>query len=150
MQLIALVILLFAFANSYLPSTIPDPKIFPERCGLNQYLAANERWVCDVDGLLERDVILQMNDIITQTYSQTKKENAHCAVEIAVVVIEQMDSSFEGSAGTFFRVDNNFLESFARKLHNYWGVGSKDCQNGVLIFLSKNDRNWFISVGKGK
>ena len=40
-------------------------------------------------------------------------------------------------------------KEFAITLHNKWGVGSRELQNGILIFLSKLDRSIYISIGKG-
>ena len=31
-------------------------------------------------------------------------------------------------------------EHFAKALHDSWGVGLKDCQNGVLFFLATEER----------
>jgi uncharacterized membrane protein YgcG len=38
---------------------------------------------------------------------------------------------------------------FARELHAAWGVGSAACNNGVLLLLSADDRQVFISTGSG-
>ena len=40
-------------------------------------------------------------------------------------------------------------ESFARAVHDAWGVGDAEKQNGVLLFLSIEDRVVFVSVGRG-
>ncbi len=42
-----------------------------------------------------------------------------------------------------------YAETFARALHDRWGVGSSECNNGVLFFLSLNDRQLYISTGAG-
>jgi uncharacterized membrane protein YgcG len=31
-------------------------------------------------------------------------------------------------------------QRFARALHNQWGVGSPDCQNGALLLLALGDK----------
>lgn len=31
-------------------------------------------------------------------------------------------------------------EHFAKSLHKSWGVGDKSCDNGLVFFLSKDDR----------
>ncbi|EFJ47425.1 hypothetical protein VOLCADRAFT_92125 [Volvox carteri f. nagariensis] len=40
-------------------------------------------------------------------------------------------------------------ENFARSLHDRWGVGDARCNNGVLLLISTDDRQIFISVGSG-
>jgi len=62
--------------------------------------------------------------------------------EIGVALIKTMALSswadVEGSA-----------ESFASIVHDNWGVGDKKCGNGILIFISVEDRVAHISTGKG-
>jgi len=38
---------------------------------------------------------------------------------------------------------------FAKELHAKWGVGLVECDNGVLLLLSVDDRQVYISTGKG-
>merc|ERR1719427_1763274 len=40
-------------------------------------------------------------------------------------------------------------ENLARGLHDIWGVGDAECQNGLLYFLSIKDRFHYISRGDG-
>jgi uncharacterized protein len=39
--------------------------------------------------------------------------------------------------------------SMAKSLHDSWGVGHKECNNGVLLLLSILDRQIYINTGKG-
>ncbi len=39
--------------------------------------------------------------------------------------------------------------SMAKGLHDAWGVGDEQCNNGVLMLLSVGDRQMYISTGAG-
>lgn len=95
MKVLLLFLLYLFFVSSHSPSSIPNPKKSPADCGLLSNLAVNERWVCDVDLLLEKEDVSKINNIISQTHSLTAKENPSCAVEIAVVVIKAMDAGYD-------------------------------------------------------
>ena len=70
--------------------------------------------------------------------------NAAVGVQISVVVIDEMRATYIGSDDIMVA-----SERFARTLHDAWGVGDKATNNGVLIFLSVNDRSVYISTGLG-
>lgn len=40
-------------------------------------------------------------------------------------------------------------QQMAKDLHAKWAVGSSDCDNGVLLLLSVEDRQIYISTGAG-
>ena len=39
-------------------------------------------------------------------------------------------------------------EVFAKSLHNTWGVGDATCNSGLLLFLSKNDRQVLQKIAR--
>jgi uncharacterized protein len=41
------------------------------------------------------------------------------------------------------------VKEFATQLANRWGVGYKDTNRGILVLLSRNEREFRISVGLG-
>ena len=41
------------------------------------------------------------------------------------------------------------VKELAMSIHNSWGLGKEKCNDGILLFLSINDREMFISVGSG-
>jgi uncharacterized membrane protein YgcG len=45
--------------------------------------------------------------------------------------------------------DEQAAEAFAHALHAKWGVGRRDCQNGVLLLLAIQNRQLYISTGAG-
>ncbi|NDA64850.1 MAG: GTP-binding protein, partial [Chitinophagia bacterium] len=46
-------------------------------------------------------------------------------------------------------LENDSLEEYSIKVAREWGIGTKDKNNGVLIFIAKNDRKIRIEVGYG-
>jgi len=38
---------------------------------------------------------------------------------------------------------------YYKKIHDDWGVGYEECNNGVVMFFSIEDRKYYFSVGKG-
>ena len=84
-----------------------------------------------------------VNDF-TQTLSQEQKQNLESKLfnfeketsnEIAVAIIPNMKG--------------DYIENFADKLFEEWGIGKEDKDNGVLILIAKEDREMRIEVGYG-
>lgn len=71
-------------------------------------------------------------DKITQLAQQIEKENS---VEIAVVTVD----SLEGES----------IEMYAVKLFEQAGIGKKDKDNGLLILVAKQEREYRFEVGYG-
>ena len=59
-------------------------------------------------------------------------------VEMAVVVINEYDENHYGDA-----------YSFAIKLFNHWGIGDKDKNTGLLLFLARRSRKVELITGDG-
>jgi hypothetical protein len=62
--------------------------------------------------------------------------------QVAVALMRKMNIGFFGSA-------DQAAANMAEALHNTWGVGLKECDNGVLLLLAVDDRQMYISRGKG-
>jgi uncharacterized protein len=50
---------------------------------------------------------------------------------------------------TIVSLDGSPIKEFATQLANRWRVGYKDNQRGVLVLLSRNDKQYRIVVGYG-
>eukprot|EP01038_Epipyxis_sp_PR26KG_P009463 gene9463-12749_t len=109
---------------------VPNPMENPKECGRK---TVSKSAICDPDYHLSKDG----KDIIEGYINGITK------AQIAVAIIGEMESFGE------FKTYNKELaaDKFAHNLHNRWGVGSAEMQNGVLIFLSIQDRAIYISTG---
>ena len=63
---------------------------------------------------------------------------------MAALIIRRMDDDFMA-----LRDREAAAESFARAVHDSWGVGDAERQDGVLVFVSVEDRAMYVSVGSG-
>lgn len=66
-----------------------------------------------------------------------------CSLMIQVAVALMRAFNAQGDS------DDVAAEKFAKALHKNWGVGRQACQNGVLLLLSLDNRQIFISTGDG-
>lgn len=92
--------------------------------------------ICDPENILKEE----NKNVIEGFINAVPVEKA----QIAVVIIRSMDTKFVGSSSI-----EDATEKFARILHDTWGVGNAETQNGILIFLSLTSRSVFISTGDG-
>ncbi|CAM9604282.1 unnamed protein product, partial [Discosporangium mesarthrocarpum] len=44
---------------------------------------------------------------------------------------------------------DRLVEAFAGNVQDIWGVGNMECDNGILLLVSQEDRSLVISVGQG-
>jgi uncharacterized protein len=85
-------------------------------------------FVNDYANLIGAEQKLNLEKSLSDFYNQT-------TIQIAVVTIPDL-------------VDET-IETYAYKLFQEWGIGSKDKDNGVLFVTSLNDRKTRIEVGYG-
>ncbi|HEY9609604.1 TPM domain-containing protein [Allocoleopsis sp.] len=89
----------------------------------------NGTWVTDMAGMLDEPTEAQLNSMI----SQLERKNG---TEIAVVTVPETAPAASP-------------KEFTTKLFNYWGIGKKGKDNGVLLLISKGDRRVEIETGYG-
>ncbi|HEY9834726.1 MAG TPA: TPM domain-containing protein [Stenomitos sp.] len=89
----------------------------------------NGTWVTDMAEMLDEPTEAQLNSII----SQLERKNG---AEIAVVTVPETAPAASP-------------KEFTTKLFNYWGIGKKGKDNGVLLLISKSDRRVEIETGYG-
>ena len=89
----------------------------------------NGTWVTDMAQMLDEPTEAQLNSIITQL----ERKNG---TEIAVVTVPETAPSASP-------------KEFTTKLFNYWGIGKKGKDNGVLFLISQNERRVEIETGYG-
>lgn len=108
---------------------IPNPTKFPEKCGRKDGISS---FICNPDQILTSNGMIRMEEKL-QFIKQNRKHicgSEPQGYEIGIAFIDAMNimSSEEKEAAA---------RRFAKNLHDSWGVGNKDCNNGVMIFLSK-------------
>src|ERR671933_2698598 len=89
----------------------------------------NGTWVTDMAEMLDEPTEAQLNSMI----SQLERKNG---TEIAVVTVPETAPA-------------SSPKEFTTKLFNYWGIGKKGKDNGVLLLISKGDRRVEIETGYG-
>ena len=89
----------------------------------------NNTWVTDKANILSDSTETQLNQII----SDLKTKNGS---EIAVVTVPDTKPSATPKA-------------FATELFNFWGIGKKGKNNGVLLLISSGERRVQIETGSG-
>jgi uncharacterized membrane protein YgcG len=109
---------------------IPNPMTLPSDCGRP---GVERSIICDVSNLLSKE----SKDVIEGRAMDVE------GAEFGVAIISQMIPPSGVSD-----IDES-ARLFATRLHNSWGVGDKEKQNGVLIFISVKDRAVYISRGSG-
>jgi hypothetical protein len=119
-----------SFGTSTALEAIPNPNANPEKCGRASGIISKSA-ICDSDRKVSNKDLDVLEGFI----------NAVTRAQIGVAVIERMASSNKD-------IDRE-AERYATSLHNTWGVGDAAKQNGVLIFLSIQDRAVYISTGSG-
>ncbi len=95
----------------------------------NVHRANKYRYVSNPSGVLSVEAVKQLNDTIRMVWAQT-------SAEFVVVVVDEVDSSMTPA-------------EFATALFEKWGIGKKDKDNGVLLLVSRDDRQAQIRTGYG-
>jgi uncharacterized protein len=86
-------------------------------------------WVTDMENILSPETEAQINRIITELEAKN-------GTEIVVVTVPNTAPSATP-------------KEFTTALFNYWKIGKKDIDNGVLFMISKGDRRVEIETGYG-
>jgi uncharacterized protein len=86
-------------------------------------------WVTDMANLFDPETKAKLNQMIA-------KFEAENGTEIAVVTVPNTASSATP-------------KQFATQLFNYWGIGKKSLNNGLLLLISKDDHRVEIDTGYG-
>jgi uncharacterized membrane protein YgcG len=128
-------------ATSWSPSEFPNPKTDWKACNRNMKSS-----VCDPDRILTKDDADLLDGTLIDLYAGNDPfARLPCAdeepqgLQVGVAIINHMKIPSDKSP-----VDQ--AAYFAQQLHNQWGVGDKTCKNGVLLFLSIQDRQAYIST----
>jgi uncharacterized protein len=85
-------------------------------------------YVNDFANIISSDKESELNNIIYNHFASTTNQ-------IAIVTVPDMSG--------------DYIENFAFRLYEKWGIGNKEKDNGVLFLISLNDRKVRIEVGYG-
>jgi WD40 repeat protein/formylglycine-generating enzyme required for sulfatase activity/murein DD-endopeptidase MepM/ murein hydrolase activator NlpD/roadblock/LC7 domain-containing protein len=88
----------------------------------------NNNWVSDMAGIISDEDETSINTLIDQLEKKT-------SAEIAVVTVES--------------VGDMTPKNFAHELFNFWGIGKKGKDNGILVFLVMDVKRIEIETGYG-
>lgn len=84
-----------------------------------------------------------VNDFANILSDQTEQEVLNIGVSVQEKTTAQL------VVVTVPNMDGDYIESYANRLFNKWGIGSKEADNGVLLIIAKDERKIRIEVGYG-
>ena len=104
-----------------------------------------QSWICDPDGIISYEKVNQFEEII---FAISKETNSGCSMDtekpgfqLGLALMRKMNvDQFESA--------DKAAQSISKRLHNKWGVGHKDCDDGALFVIATEDRKMYISTGK--
>ncbi len=96
----------------------------PDQCG-----RGDVSMICDPDAVLTETEKNSIEGWLNLIYESR-------GLQVSVALMEKMNTG-------------DSAEVFARYLHDTWGVGDKERDTGILLLLAVENRQTFISTGKG-
>lgn len=88
----------------------------------------SNNWVSNPDNILSAIAVAQINAMLGEI-------NRTTGAQVAVAVIDDINAPD--------------IDSFATNLFNAWGVGEKGANNGVLLVIAKDARQYAFRTGRG-
>lgn len=131
-------------STSWTSSTFPNPTRDVDRCNRQGV----KSWVCDPDGVISYNTANVVEAVLQDIQAgKSPYKLAPCGAlgkqgfQVAVALLRKMQIDDEKPADT--------ARAFAKGVHGRWGVGLRECNNGVVLFLAIDDRQVYISTGRG-
>jgi Modulator of levamisole receptor-1 len=130
--LLSLVVCVSSASPAWDARDFPNPQTDPSTCGRDV-----KGWVCSPDGVVSSESLAVTEGNIRAIYAGTnpykklfcKSSQTEVPAEVFVAVVNRV-----GGSGP----PEKRAESFARALHDRFGVGS--CGSGVVLLLAVEDR----------
>eukprot|EP00366_Plasmodium_knowlesi_P002275 XP_002259772.1 hypothetical protein, conserved in Plasmodium species [Plasmodium knowlesi strain H] len=123
--------------------SFPDPFVNPEECVLS--LGISHTWLCDPSHILSLSEQLEVEAALlkirdTNFHKCFNKGVFYYQVSVALVpeIIITKNSSYEKA-----------VKSFSQKLLRKWGIGNKECHDGILLVYVKQLGRFIISTREG-
>jgi len=142
-------LLVFLFLNSaaaqegWTVEKYPNPTKDADACHM-QFRSS----ICDPDNLLSRhakEELFQMIEHIQKEVKVKDCSNSGAAYEFAIAIADSVNYDYIIAQGG----KEKAIQSFAKRLHDNWGVGNAQCQTGIVLFLSRAQRFMYVSTGAG-
>ena len=118
----------------------PNPTRDVKGCGRRGEVS----WICDPENILSYKAANKIEELI---YSVVKNTDSGCSndekpgFQIGVAVLNRM----RGIPG---EPVEETAKTFAKYLHDSWGVGHAGCDDGAMLLISILDRQLYVSTGK--
>ncbi len=124
------------------PDAFPNPRRGGEACGRGGVQSR----VCDPNGVLPRESADAVEELVRTLQADTRGVVNGCrdGFQLAVAVAQRISPDYLPGAAL-----DRKARAFALALHDAWGVGDPSCQDGIVLFLSKEDRKIHVSTGSG-
>jgi len=117
---------------------VPSPYTHPRECGLPQ-----KGWLCDPDFVMSAEGRIKAMDVMVATREQT---SVNCpsgmkGFQPSMAIIREMHPAdwWDGNKEATAR-------HYAQEIGDRWMVGDPNCNNGIIVFLSLNDRVAYIKT----
>lgn len=94
----------------------------------NVHIKNRTRYVTDMAGMLSPATVTQLDSLLADVWRQT-------SAEPVIVIVDNLDGEDIGD--------------YATELFDLWRPGKKDKDNGVIMLISKEDRQFVIRTGYG-
>jgi uncharacterized protein len=94
----------------------------------NPKASASYNYVSNPDGVIESSTVSEIDSLLKELELQT-------TAQVAVVILNS--------------IGDEVPKTFATKLFNYWGIGDREKDNGLLILLVMDQRDIEFETGKG-
>ncbi|EPG65862.1 TPM domain-containing protein [Leptospira wolffii] len=102
---------------------------------INLFCSGKERQTFKINGYVDDRTHTLSDPYIKRTNSRLSEVESSSSVKIAILIVDSIG-------------DKN-IESFVMEIANQNGVGARYVNNGILLFMSKNDQMIRISIGSG-
>eukprot|EP00924_Labyrinthula_sp_SR-Ha-C_P007382 maker-scaffold_24-snap-gene-1.26-mRNA-1 protein AED:0.09 eAED:0.09 QI:47/0.66/0.5/1/1/1/4/0/479 len=127
------VYILIKSTKSISPGDLPNPILHYSGCGREE-----PSYICDPYNYIDKDEYEKLDEILDSLREgfQGPKvcDNESIGYEVGVAVIDQMPRIYSP-------------QSYAHTVYANWGVGDATCHNGLLLFLSIEDREMYVVTG---
>ena len=134
-----LISILFAssFAKVWSVLKVPNPSREFKMCGQE-----GASFICNPDGVLKesttKDLAVLAANLEDSTL-RTSQSSCGTGYQMGFLVVEEMENPALLEKG-------ELAKKFCKEVHDQWGVGDQTCNNGVMVLLSKLDRQIYIST----